>query len=157
MTQVFVDGRQADVRAPTTVAGGFGASGTWTVTVTLDGTERAMTLLLTQQGDQLRGTIQGALGSGQINNASIGAGGDLRFTASVTIESGTEEATFAGAITGGSMRGTVQIVGHPSGTFIGTRPQGAGGAGRANPPASSPPNDDIRTHDASTDRSLDRR
>ena len=145
VAQVFVDGRQAEVRAPAAAAGGagFGASGTWTVTVTLDGTDRAITLQLNQQGDQLRGTVQGAMGSSQINNASIGAGGEFRFTASVTIESGTEEATFAGTMTGGSMRGTVQIVGHPSGTFVGTRPQGGGGGGgRTNPPATRPPSDD---------------
>jgi len=145
VAQIFVDGRQAEVRAPAVANGaaGFGASGTWTVTVTLDGTDRAITLQLNQQGDQLRGTIQGAMGSSQINNASIGAGGQFRFTASVTIETGTEEATFAGTATGGSMRGTVQIVGHPSGTFVGTRPQGGGGAGRAAPPANRPPDDDV--------------
>ena len=143
VAQVFVDGRQADVRAPAAAnGGGAGASGTWTLTVTLDGTDRAITLQLNQQGDQLRGTIQGAMGSAQINNASIGANGEFRFTASVTIESGTEEATFAGTATGGSMRGTVQIVGHPSGTFVGTRPQGGGGGGRNNPPANRPPSDD---------------
>lgn len=145
VAQIFVDGRQAEVRAPAVAAGaaGFGASGTWTVTVTLDGTDRAITLQLNQQGDQLRGTIQGAMGSSQINNASIGSGGEFRFTASVTIETGTEEATFAGTATAGSMRGTVQIVGHPSGTFVGTRPQGGGGAGRATPPPNRPPDDDV--------------
>jgi hypothetical protein len=133
VTQVFVDGRAVEVRAPTVANGNAGASGTWALTVTVDGTDRTMTLQVNQQGDQLRGTVQGAMGSSQISNASIGSTGEFRFTASLLLEGNTEEATFSGTVTGGSMRGTVQIVGHPSGTFVGTRPQG-GGAGRTNRP-----------------------
>ena len=56
------------------------ASGTWTITVTTDEGEKPVTLALQQVGDQLRGTIQGALGSSQISNGSIGADGDVQFT-----------------------------------------------------------------------------
>ena len=132
VTQLFIDGRLVEVRAPQ-MAGGSIAAGTWTVTVSLDEGEKPVTLLLQQQGDALRGTLQGSLGSAQIQNTSISENGDFRFTATVTLGAGTEEASFSGSITGNAMRGTVQIVGHPQGTFVGTRPE-AGGGRRGRPP-----------------------
>jgi hypothetical protein len=77
---------------------------------------------LQQEGENLRGSIQGALGSAQIANASISPNGELRFTAPVTIGGESAEATFTGTITGNQMRGTVQAVGRSPGTFTGTRP-----------------------------------
>jgi imidazolonepropionase-like amidohydrolase len=132
VTQLFIDGRPVDAR-PTQTAGGAMAAGTWTVTLSLDEGEKPVTLLLQQQGDALRGTLQGSLGSAQIQNTSIAESGDFRFTATVTLAAGTEEASFSGSITGNTMRGTVQIVGHPQGTFVGTRPD-AGGGRRGRPP-----------------------
>ena len=58
--------------------------------------------------------------------ARSSADGDVQFSASVTMSAGTEEATFTGTIDGNVMRGTMAIVGHPQGTFIGTRPDAAG-------------------------------
>jgi imidazolonepropionase-like amidohydrolase len=134
VTQVFVDGVPRDVHPPAAGAASL-ASGTWTLTVTLDEGEKPVTLTLQQVGEQLRGTMQGALGSGQISNGSIGSGGDVQFTASVTMAAGTEEARFTGTVTGNVMRGTVAVVGHPQGTFIGTKPDGgAGGGGRRGRP-----------------------
>jgi hypothetical protein len=78
--------------------------------------------------------MQGALGSGDISNGSIGAGGDLRFTVSATLGNTSEEATFTGTLTGNVMRGAVQIVGRPNGTFVGTRPGPSGAAGAPRPP-----------------------
>jgi len=124
VVQLFVDGTPMEVRAPTgnAAAAGLTAAGTWTVTVTLDGTDRTATLGLQQTGETLRGTLQGALGSGQISNGSIGADGELRFTVTITLPESTEEATFAGTLTGNTIRGAVTIVGHDPGTFVGTRP-----------------------------------
>lgn len=134
VTQVFIDGTPIEVHPPA-AAGGSIASGTWTLTVTLDEGEKPVTLALQQTGDQLRGTMQGSLGSGQISNGSIGSNGDVQFTASVTMASGTEEARFSGTVNGNVMRGTVAIVGHPQGTFIGTKPEtGTGGGRRGRPP-----------------------
>jgi hypothetical protein len=116
------------------------ASGTWTVTATLGGTDRSITLALQQEGERLRGTMQGALGSGEINNASIGASGDLRFTVPVLLEGTTEEATFSGTLIGNAMRGSVQITGHPNGTFVGTRPSTSGPSG-SRPGGQRPPTD----------------
>jgi imidazolonepropionase-like amidohydrolase len=138
VAHVFVDGSPVEIRAPAaTAAGAAGAmaNGTWNVTVTMDEGEKSVTLGLQQFGDQLRGTIQGALGNSQISNGSIGADGTLRFTASVTMAAGTEEAAFTGTISGNIIRGTVGVVGHPQGTFAGQRPDAGGqGAGRRGRP-----------------------
>jgi hypothetical protein len=59
----------------------------------------------------------------------------LQFTASVTMDAGTEEAKFSGTITGNVVRGTVAVVGHLQGTFVGSRPDaGQGGGRRGRPP-----------------------
>lgn len=123
VTQVFVDGRPIEVRQPAPSAAS-GASGQWNVTVTLEGRERAIMLRLTQEGDRLRGEIQGALGTSQISNGSIGDSGEMRFTVPLTLTTTTEEAVFEGTVTGSSMRGTISIVGQQPGTFVGTRPAG---------------------------------
>ncbi len=130
VTQVFVDGRPFAVQAPSAERpSATAASGTWTITATFAEGERTITLTLQQEGEQLRGTIQGSLGSADISNASLGANGDLRFTVPVTLAQTSEEATFTGTLTGNVMRGTVQVTGHPNGTFLGTRPE-RGGPGR---------------------------
>ena len=85
-------------------------------------------------GDQLRGTIQGALGSNQIADGSITPAGEVQFRTTVTMNDGTEEARFAGNIDANVIKGTVRIVGHPQGTFIGTKPNGGQGGRRGNPP-----------------------
>jgi hypothetical protein len=131
VTQIFVDGTPVEAQAPQGSAAASLASGTWTVTVTLDEGEKPVTLALQQIGDQLRGNIQGALGSSQISNGSVDVSGGLQFTASVTMVAGTEEAKFSGTVAGNTIRGTVAIVGHPQGTFAGSRP---GRSGRGAPP-----------------------
>ncbi|MDB4876802.1 MAG: hypothetical protein JWM41_3248 [Gemmatimonadetes bacterium] len=136
VAHVFVDGNPVEIRAQAagSTAGAM-ANGTWTVTVTMDEGDKPVTMALEQFGDQLRGTIQGALGNSQISNGSIGADGAFRFTASVTMGGSTEEAAFTGTIAGNVIRGTVGVVGHPQGTFAGQRPDAAGqGAGRRGRP-----------------------
>lgn len=118
---VFIDGRQVDLQPATPVATTASATGTWTLNVNLGSGNIAVTLALVQEGERLRGSIQGGLGSADISNASAGAGGDLRFTAPATVEGQTGEATFAGRITGNEMQGTVNVVGRSPGSFTGTR------------------------------------
>jgi imidazolonepropionase-like amidohydrolase len=132
VTQVFVDGAPVELRAPTNANAAGMASGAWQMTVTLDEGEKPVTLTLTQAGDQLRGTLQGALGSAQIASGSISATGELSFRTTITMDAGTEEARFAGNIEGNVIRGTVQIVGHPQGTFVGSKPGGAARTPRRN-------------------------
>jgi len=135
IAHVFIDGRPVDLKPAATVtgAGTSLASGTWTLRVNLEGQpERSVTLTLQQQGEQLRGSIQGDFGAAQIASASTGASGDIKFTVSITTETQTTEATFTGTISGNEMRGTVTTVGSGNGTFSGTR------AGGASPPTAAP-------------------
>ncbi len=139
IAHVFIDGRPIDLKPAAPAGGGASAApatGTWTLNVNLGESEQAVTLILQQEGENLRGSLQGALGSAQIANASVSAGGEIRFTAPVTIGGEATEATFTGTITGNQMRGTVQAVGRSPGTFTGARPGGGGGG---NAPAPTPP------------------
>ena len=136
VAQLFVDGRAMVVRAPTTPAGSTAApaTGTWTLTVTTDEGEKSVTLTLQQENERLRGGIQGALGTREIADGSIGSNGELRFTVALTFASETNEATFQGTLTGNAMRGTVTVVGHGAGTFVGTRPDPGTGNPRTRTP-----------------------
>jgi hypothetical protein len=140
VTQLFIDGRPVEVRASAPAAAGSGAAatGTWTLNVTTDDGEKSVTLSLQQEGDRLRGQIQGSLGTRDIGSGSIGANGDFRFSVPLTFAEETSEATFTGTLAGNAMRGTVTIVGHAAGTFIGTRP-GSSGADEGARPNRRPP------------------
>lgn len=148
VAHLFIDGRQIELRPATATTGGTAtASGTWTLNVTLGGSgnerqELSGTLTLQQQGDRLTGSLQGQLGSGSINSGTA-TGSDINFTVPITLPapaSQTTDAIFTGTISGGEMRGTVQVVGRGSGTFNATRaggpPAGVGGGrgGGAAPP-----------------------
>jgi imidazolonepropionase-like amidohydrolase len=143
IAHVFIDGRPIDLKPSATTtnanAAGAPATGTWTLNVNLGEGETAVTLILQQEGEQLRGSIQGALGSGQISSASVGQGGDLRFTVPINIGGLTTEATFTGTISGNEMRGTIQVVGRSPGSFTGTRPGGGGTTTPATRPGTQPP------------------
>ncbi|HEX8773655.1 MAG TPA: amidohydrolase family protein [Pyrinomonadaceae bacterium] len=131
ISHVFIDGRPIDLKPITATGAGTIATGTWSLSVDLGEGAQSVSLTLQQEGEALRGSIQGALGSAQIANASVGAAGDIRFTAPVNVGGLTTEATFTGTITGNEMRGTVTVVGRSPGSFTGTRPGG--------PPAAAPP------------------
>ncbi len=121
ISHVFIDGRSIDLR-PETAAGQTGAAtGTWTLNVNLGAGDIAVTLVLQQEGERARGSIQGGLGSAEIANASTTASGDIRFTVPAQIEGQAAEATFAGRITGNEMQGTVNVVGRAPGSFTGTK------------------------------------
>ena len=149
VTNVFIDGKPVMLRPPT-VAGGvgggnfgggngggapLGVSGTWTVTVQLDGDDKPITLLLRQDGTRLTGSLQGTLGTAEIVTGSVGTDGSIHFTVPITLREGTEEATFDGTIDQNAIKGRVGIVGHTPGTFSGTRPERSGGGNRPRPPA----------------------
>ncbi len=132
IAHVFIDGRQVELR-PATPSGQPGtASGTWSLNVDLGSGEISITLVLQQEGERLRGSIQGALGSAEIANGSLGQGGEIRFTVPATFEGQTADATFAGRLSGNEVQGTVNVVGRAPGTFTGTR------AGTPAEPAATP-------------------
>jgi imidazolonepropionase-like amidohydrolase len=121
LAYVFVDGRQMDLRTPSAAAQGATANGSWSLNVNLGSGPVAITLVMQQEGDRLRGSMQGPLGSAELANGTTGEGGDIRFTVPITFEGQTAEATFAGKITGNQIQGTVNVVGRAPGTFTGTR------------------------------------
>lgn len=133
ISHVFIDGRPVELKPVTASGASAIATGTWTLSVDLGEGAQSVTLVLQQEGESLRGSMQGALGSAQIANASVGAGGDIRLSAPVNVGGLTTEATFTGTITGNEMRGTVTVVGRAPGTFTGSRP-GAPPAPAATPP-----------------------
>jgi imidazolonepropionase-like amidohydrolase len=123
---VFIDGRPVDLRSTAAPASGqvkgAAAEGTWTLKINLGAGDKGATLILHQEGNQLSGSVQGDLGSSDIANASLSEAGEIRFTAPVTLEGQTTEASFVGSITGNEMKGVVNITGRSPGTFTGTRP-----------------------------------
>jgi len=139
VTHVFIDGRPVDLRPVTAGAGQAGniASGAWALAVDLGQGELAVTLSLQQEGERLRGSMQGALGSVDIANASVGPAGEIRFTAPVTLEGQTTEATFTGTITGNEMRGAVNITGRTPGSFTGRRPSAPAPSATPTPPGNN--------------------
>jgi imidazolonepropionase-like amidohydrolase len=120
IAHVFIDGREIDLRpstgGPTTRST---LTGTWTVTVNLGTDTKTITLNLQQEGERLRGSIEGPLGSAEIANASTTP--ELRFTVPVNIEGQTKEATFVSTSSGNELRGTVTVEGGTPGTFTATR------------------------------------
>jgi len=124
VVHVFIDGKPVDLR-PTTQGFGIGArnnpAGSWNLTVNLGQGDKTATLTLQQEGDHASGSISGALGAGEIANASMTPAGEVRFTVPLEIEGQTKEATFAGIVSGDQIRGTVTVVGMAPGTFTGTR------------------------------------
>ena len=143
IAHVFIDGQPVDLKPATPVDSGTGgggglATGTWTLNVNLGEGDKAVTLVLQQEGETLRGSIQGTLGSAQIANASVQSSGELRFTVPVNVGGQTTEATFTGTITGNQMRGTAQAVGGSPGTFTGTRPGATPNAAPSNKTPGTP-------------------
>jgi adenine deaminase len=125
LTNLFIDGRPIDLRPPTTTgAGRSNIAGTWSLNVDLGKGDIAGSLALQQEGDRVRGSIQGSLGSAEISNGSISQTGEVRFTVKVTVEGQTSEATFTGTVTGNEMRGAVTLEGQSPGSFRATRSPG---------------------------------
>jgi len=123
VTHVFIDGRPVDLRS--TTAGPQQQrptlSGAWTLSIDLGQGEKVVQLNLQQEGDRLRGSLQGTLGTGEIANAAVSPGGEVRFTVPLNIEGQTKEASFVGTGSGNQIRGSVNITGSAPGTFTATR------------------------------------
>ena len=121
VAHVFIDGRPVDLRPAGSGPSRANLSGTWTVNVDLGQGDRAITLTLQQEAERLTGSIAGPLGAGEISNASVSSGGEVRFTAALNVEGQTKEATFTGRFANNEIRGSVSIPGATPGTFTATR------------------------------------
>lgn len=140
VAHVFIDGRQIDLKPATPPASGAaqGIGGTYSLNIKIgQQPDIQIQVTLNQQGEQITGSLSGALGTAQIANASYTAQtGAINFTAPVNYDNQTTEATFNGTLTGNTINGTIQIVGRGQGTFTGTR---AGTTPPAAAPASATP------------------
>ena len=121
VAHVFIDGRPVDLRPAAGGPSRSSLSGTWIVTVNLGQGDKAIALNLQQEGDRLTGAISGPLGAGEISNASVAGGVEVRFTVVLNVEGQTKEATFAGRLANNEIRGSVTIVGAAPGTFTAMR------------------------------------
>jgi imidazolonepropionase-like amidohydrolase len=74
ITHVFIDGRPVDLKPVTPTAGGSLAAGTWTLSVNLGEGGLAATLVLQQEGERLRGSVQ-IVGRSQGSFTGTRAGG----------------------------------------------------------------------------------
>lgn len=122
VAHVFIDGRPVDLKpaaSPTPLRSNL--SGAWTLNLSLGQGDKTVTLNLQQEGDRLRGSLQGTLGTGELANASVSSAGEIRFTVPLNIEGQTKEASFIGSLSGNEIRGTVTITGNAPGTFNATR------------------------------------
>jgi len=121
---VFIDGRPIERRPSTTTPDGrINIAGAWMLSVNLGMGEMAATIVFTQEGEQLRGSLQGSLGAAEIASGSLSASGEVRFTVPVNVEGQTKEATFNGTVIGDELRGTVTIEGRSPGSFTASRPR----------------------------------
>jgi imidazolonepropionase-like amidohydrolase len=94
--------------------------GTWTITIEPPGQSIDASLVLTQQGNVLTGTLSSALfGSTPINN---GLANDKGFSFDATVNAGGTElqVSFSGIVTGNSVEGTVDTPQGPA-AFKGTK------------------------------------
>jgi len=125
VTQMFIDGRPVDLRpAPAPPAGASetraNLDGSWTMVIETPQGQVSATLNLEQEGDVIRGVMQGPSGSRNISNASI-SGSDVRFTVPVDLGGETREATFTGTLSGNEIRGQATVEGRPPANFTARR------------------------------------
>ena len=139
VTQVFVDGRQymspapavagdgpgmrggpGATAQPTPSAGGI-AAGTWQLSFNLGDRTSTATLVLSQEGERLSGTITSEIGAAPITDGTIGANGNVHFRTSIPMGTQSFEGIFDGSITGAEMAGTAQVAGSGAIPFTGRR------------------------------------
>ena len=126
VTQMFIDGRPVDLRPSTAAPAGASETrnldGAWNVVIETPQGQLNSTLNIEQEGDVIRGVMQGASGgSRNIANASISPSGEVRFTVPTDVGGETREATFTGTLSGNEIRGQVTVEGRPPANFTARR------------------------------------
>jgi imidazolonepropionase-like amidohydrolase len=122
VTNLFIDGKPVDLR-PSTGSGDTRptVTGSWSVSIDFGQGATTSTLNLQQEGETVRGVMQGPLGSRDIANGSVSATGEIKFSVPLNIEGQTREGTFTGTLSGNEIRGAVNVEGRSPGTFTATR------------------------------------
>jgi hypothetical protein len=135
---VFIDGNEVELKkpeAPAARAGGarpagatggaaaaIDPAGEWSLTVNSPQGDISSRLSLHRESGQILGTLNTPHGTYEIRDAKL-AGNELRFSASIQMQSDTVNAVFVATIEGDSMRGSVTIPALGTFEFSGTRPR----------------------------------
>ena len=130
---VFVDGQRFEVAerdapkpADAAAPGAADVAGTWELSVDTPQGRQPATLVLSQSGTSVSGTISNPLvGSSDVNSGAV-AGSRLTFTVSLNIQGQLVEATVEATVDGNAMEGTMTLSGQGALSFTGTRPQKGG-------------------------------
>ena len=136
ITHVFVDGKLFEQKPPAAPTGRpqrpggetsttpptaatANYSGTWSVNIEIPGQPLSGTMNFTQQGDKLTGTVATPLGTSEIKNGKVTAGG-VSFDQTVTFGGQTFNVSYSGKVSGNQISGTVST---PQGAipFSGTK------------------------------------
>jgi imidazolonepropionase-like amidohydrolase len=135
---VFIDGNEVELKKPEapasraggprpgSAAGGAAAAidpaGEWSLTINSPHGDLNSRLSLRREGGQILGTLNLPMGTYEIRDAKL-TGNELRFSASIQMQSDTVNAAFVATIEGDSMRGSVAVPALGSFEFNGTRPK----------------------------------
>lgn len=127
ITHVFVDGKlfeqkdkpKTPLNATTQPNATANVGGTYSVTLQVPGQPLPATMVLTQQGSTLTGTLQSQLGTAPIRNGAVTADG-FSYNATVEFQGQSIEIFVKGSVTGNQISGTVDS---PQGSipFSGTK------------------------------------
>jgi len=135
---VFIDGNEVELKKPEApasragggrpggAAGGAAAtidpSGEWSLTINTPQGDISSRLSLRRESGQILGTLNTPHGTYEIRDAKM-TGNELRFSASIQVQSDTVNAVLVATIEGDSMRGSVTIPALGTFEFTGTRPR----------------------------------
>ena len=150
LRHVFIDGDEVELKKPEAPAGRQGGgrpggrpggaaggaaaaapggtsaaadpAGDWSLTFHTPQGDTNSRLSLRREGEQILGTLNAPQGTYEIRDAKL-TGNQLRFSASIQIQSDTMDAAFVATIEGDSMRGTVTLPALGTFDFSGTRPR----------------------------------
>ncbi len=133
---LFIDGNEVEVRRPDAAARAGGAgrrpggpagaaadpTGEWQLVVRTPHGDMNVRLQLRREGDQISGMLVTPQGNFPVQNARM-TGNQLRFTASVQMQTDTLEAVVNATIDGDTIQGTFTLPSHGDMDFTGSRPR----------------------------------
>ena len=94
-------------------------TGAWDLTVQTKSGTAHPSILLKQDGEKITGTYQGRMGNSPLEGTI--RGDDISFTVRLKFQETLIAVTYRGAVTGDTMKGTVQFGEGDSGSWSGTR------------------------------------
>jgi imidazolonepropionase-like amidohydrolase len=116
ITNVFIDGKPIDIKAPVTPLPGSGPNtaeprimmaGNWTINVGVNGQNLAGSMTIRQEGGTLSGSIQTQMGVSEFSGGTL-TGNTFHIVANATIQGQAVQLTINGMLEGDSFSGTVQ-------------------------------------------------